>query len=137
MKKIVFGLLVLPYFALALWYNYNSAFNMAKAQNKPLMIYFYQEHCEDCKHMEMFTLSEKAVSDFMDRHFVVASVNLDSSNGKNIGRIYNVFGTPTSVFVNPKTGKILYKTFGDVNANIFLKALNNVCDKSLKGGIRC
>ena len=137
MKRFILLLFTIPYIALGAWYNFKEGLSIAKAQNKPLMIYFYQNNCEDCKHMEMFTLSNQNVSNFMDKHFIVSSVDLNSNCGKKLGRRFGVFGTPTSIFLNPKTNAVIFKTFGDMNPNQFLKALNYVCLNARKGGIQC
>jgi Thiol:disulfide interchange protein len=137
MRKVILLLGIIPYIALGAWYNFKEGFNIAKAQNKPLMVYFYQDKCEDCKHMEMFTLSNQNVSKFMDNHFIVSSVDLNSNLGKALGRKLGVFGTPTSIFINPKSNTIIFKTFGDMNPKAFLKTLNYVCLNAKKGGLSC
>ncbi|GAB6077834.1 thioredoxin family protein [Hydrogenobaculum acidophilum] len=137
MKEFILLLFTIPYITFGAWYNFKDGLAIAKAQNKPLMVYFYQDNCEDCKHMEMFTLSNQNVSNFMDTHFVVSSIDLDSRCGKKLGRKFGIFGTPTSVFLNPKTNSIIFKAFGDMNPNQFLKTLNYVCLNAKKGGLSC
>ena len=137
MKKFVLLIFIVPYIALGSWYSFKVGLSVAKTQNKPLMLYFYQDDCEYCKHMEMFTFSNGDVSNFMDKHFIVSSINLNSTEGRKLAERFGILGTPTSIFLNPKTNSVIFKAFGDFNANQFLKMLNYVCSTAKKGGISC
>lgn len=121
-------------FSYARWYNLNEAINIAKVKKKPVLLYIYQENCDACKQMEMFTLSNKNVESIMDK-FIVSSIDLDKN--PYIKQKYGVFGTPTTIIINPYNQSPIFKIFGNEPANVFTKNLQYACKLSIKGGFRC
>ena len=119
------------------WFSdINKGLNAAKTLKKPVILFFYGDNCNYCKELEEFVLPDKKVSNFMEKHFIVISIDFDKEEGKKIGLRYNVFGTPTLVFVNPLNGNSYYRIFGYVPKDVFLNDLKKACNFNL-GGIRC
>ncbi len=134
--RYIFWLLGLTSLAFGEWFGFSTGINIAKSRHKPLLVYIYQRNCDACKQMEMFTLSNKNVENIMNR-FIVSSVDLDGKDGYIFKRQYGVFGTPTTLIINPYTKKPIFRIFGDQSANVFTKNLEYACKLSIKGGLQC
>lgn len=134
--RYVFWLLALTSLSFGEWFDFNTGLNIARKNHKPLLVYVYQNNCDACKQMEMFTLSNKNVENIMNK-FVVSSVNLDGKYSAIFRDKYGVFGTPTTLIINPYTQKPIFRLFGDLPADVFTKNLEYACKLSIKGGLTC
>lgn len=78
------------------WYPYSEASRLAEQGRRTLMVYFWRDGCAYCEQMNTFVLSEPAVSRLLERCFVVASVDSQSSEGVSLARRLRALGTPRS-----------------------------------------
>jgi len=81
------------------------AFAEAKAQDKPLFVYFRSETCGWCKKFEAETFTNQSVIEKLNENFILVSI--DVYEQKNETRGLGVFGTPTSVFLYPNGTEML------------------------------
>ena len=111
------------------WFtDFKKGLEVAKKERKLVLIYFYAEHCPYCYQVEEFVFGDPDVEKFLKKNFVVVSI--DYTQDEKLSKKYNVFGTPTFVILDPKTGKVLKKIFGSVPSDTFLSLLIKVCNKS-------
>ncbi len=85
--------------------NLTAALEAAKAQDKPLFVYFRSETCGWCKKFEAETFTNQSVIETLNENFILVSI--DVYKQKNETRGFGVFGTPTSVFLYPNSTEIL------------------------------
>lgn len=111
------------------WFtNFKKGLEVAKKQEKLVVIYFYSEHCPYCYQVEEFVFGDEDIEKFLNKNFIVISI--DYGEDDELSEKFNVFGTPTFVILDPKSGRVLKKIFGSIPKEEFLSLLINVCNKS-------
>ncbi len=108
--------------------DFRKGVELAKAQKKEVLIYFYGEHCPYCLQMEEFVLGDPEVDSYIRERFVVVSINVTES--QELDRKFGVLGTPYFVVYDPRSDKILYRIFGSRERDDFLNLLFKACKKS-------
>lgn len=121
----VFGLLILT-FVLALafggtptptvWhglyiYYYKDAKMLSKQTHKPILLYFYGNDCTYCDLFDQYVLEDPNVVDYLNKHFVFASVNIDESGGHRFVEKFGLFGTPAFSIVYPNGKHLVYQGY--------------------------
>ena len=121
------------------WYPYDQAAQLAQQHRRPLMIYFWSHGCPYCDQMNTFVLSDPAVTGLLERHFVVASIDSQTSQGRALAAQMKAFGVPIFVFFVPGntagTWQEVGRVFGSRPRGLFVQELRQVCLKS--GGGDC
>ena len=78
---------------------YSEALGIAKNEKKPVMINFYIDFCPSCNQLDLDTLYNEELSDFLSDNFICLRSN---SGESNLYRDYDIKGYPTTVFTSPK-----------------------------------
>ena len=132
--------------AAILWENSNSPANMefitlgktsfyaqlepgikeAVNQSKPIFVYFRSETCYWCMKFEEEALSDKGITDILNKEFVLISI--DTIKQKNAALNLNVRSTPYMIFFN-KTGEEISRIPGYLPKDEFLVKLNEVLER--------
>ena len=87
------------------WQPWGSgAFNLAQAENKPVLLSVSAVWCYWCHVMDETTYSDPDVVKFLNDHFV--AVRVDSDQRPDINSRYNVGGWPTTAFLTGHGGII-------------------------------
>lgn len=121
MKKILFSIL----FSLtALWSidtvdTIDEALEIAKDENKIIMIMFSAEYCPTCKYMKNEVYTNSKVENYLDTYFVSMEIDVDTQD--TLG--YKVFGTPTYYFLRPNGSTIGRAFIGGANPEAFITKL--------------
>jgi len=127
MKKIltILLLLTLSVFADITWQkDIPAAFELAKKEHKPVMIFVEGEHCRWCKKMKHRTLSETSVEEKL-RAFVTVKVFQEDSAAMSM--LPAIKGVPTIFFMNAdKT--LLDQEAGYYPEEVFLSMIEDVID---------
>ena len=95
----------------------NKAVDMAKTQNKSIMIVFDQKDCHYCDEMKEKTLADNKVMDKVNKSYITVIVDINEQ--PNLATKYKVFGTPITVFLDANQTEI-GRIEGFVDANEFL-----------------
>jgi len=74
---------------------------LAKNENKPLFIFAHASWCPTCKHMENEVLTQKTVGDAYNKDIVNVAIDIDSPDGRDLGKQFPIRATPTLLFFNP------------------------------------
>jgi thioredoxin-like negative regulator of GroEL len=98
----------------------------AKAQNKPMMIDVYATWCGPCQEMDKSVYSRQDVADATAK-FIAVKLDGERGEGAEVHAKYNVVGFPTILFLHPD-GTEIDRVFGGVNAEDFLKAVNDYAE---------
>ena len=99
------------------------AFSESQAQNKTLAIIFDQDNCVYCEMFKDDVLSNRDVQNELNEHYIVLFVDINKN--PDIATKYNVYGTPTTQFLD-SNGKEIYKVEGYVTGDEFLKDLREI-----------
>ena len=108
--------------------DFNRGVELAKKNNKDVLIYFYGEYCPYCVQMEEFVLGDPEVDKYINERFVVVSVNINDA--KELDHRFNAYGTPYFVVYDPKSDRIVLSIFGSREREDFLGLLIKACKKS-------
>ena len=111
----------------------------AAAENKRVMLYFYQDGCPYCNALIEHNLAQKDIAELLQNRFDVIAINMwgdreivsvagDVYTEKSFAQALKVQFTPTLLFFN-EAGKIALRLNGYLPPQNFLLALNYVADK--------
>jgi thiol:disulfide interchange protein DsbD len=104
--------------------TYDEALDLAREENKPVMIDFHAEWCSWCKTLDNKTYSHRDViaasSDFI-------SLKIDADVHRDITQRYRVTGLPTILFVDA-SGKEIHRVVGYRPADKFLDEINTALE---------
>ena len=99
----------------------DAAFELAKAENKPLFMYWGAKWCPPCNQVKATLFNRQ---DFIERSraFVPVYVDGDTPGAQKIGARFKVAGYPTRVLFNPQ-GTELTRLPGEVDAAQYTEVL--------------
>ncbi len=90
------------------YFDYKQAFECAKSQDKPVILYFTGHSCANCKKMQAEIWGNKSIAEKFNNEFVLAALYVDEKS---------VEVPENEQFVSSNDGKVK-KTLGEVNADI-------------------
>ncbi len=99
---------------------------IAKTQDKPILIDFYTEWCGWCKRLDKDTYSNKEVQESLEK-FVC--VKIDAEENKALAKEYKVNGFPSTVFLR-SSGQLIEVVPGYLPPQKFLKLLDRMLSKA-------
>jgi thiol:disulfide interchange protein len=105
--------------------NFDSAFERATAEHKPLLLYITQAGCGTCKYMEENVFIEKKIREYMDAHYVYAKLYLGD---KGIPANLEPFATPTFYILNHDRSEVTDAVIGGKRPDAFLMFLEEGVD---------
>ncbi|GAB6077611.1 thioredoxin family protein [Hydrogenobaculum acidophilum] len=82
-------------------YYYNQAKELSKKEHKPVLLYFYGNDCTYCDLFDQYVLQKPDVVNFVNKHFIFSSVNVDDAGGNKFIRKFRLFGTPAFAVIYP------------------------------------
>ncbi len=110
-------------------YDINKAKEMAKTQNKPLMIDFSAEWCPPCLKMNDSTFSNQNVIE-KSKHFIPLKIDVDKQGDiankyKSNASKYGGIGIPNILFISPDSIKLAHP-IGYKNPEQFIMIMDSV-----------
>ena len=90
------------------YFDYKQAFDCAKSQGKPVILYFTGHSCANCKKMQAEIWANKTIAEKFNNEFVMTALYVDEKS---------VEVPAEEQFTSSNDGK-LKKTLGEVNADI-------------------
>ena len=134
MKKVILLLIILSIFAIVCSANFaqtplnnttdlQKAIDDAQMQNKTIMIVFDQEDCYYCDIFKDDVLSNDDVISKLNEDFI--TVIIDVNQQPQLAAKYNVYGTPTIVFIDANQ-KQIDRIEGYVGADEFLDIIKGL-----------
>lgn len=96
------------------------ALNKAREQGKLVMVDCYTTWCVPCKALSKLVFTVDSVADFINERMVSVKLNMETHQGKEYIRKYEVGAYPTILFLNPDGG-LQFKFTGYIPANEFMK----------------
>ena len=101
----------------------DDALSESQSQNKTVALIFDQESCVYCDMLKEDVLSDNNVQKVLNDKFIVALVDINKE--PELAAKYNVFGTPTTVFLD-SDGNNVSSIEGYVESNEFLNAIKGI-----------
>lgn len=81
--------------------TFDEAVTVAKLSDKLLFIDCYTDWCGPCKKLDKDFFPNKEIGDFYNHHFVNIKMNMETSEGSEIAKVYGIQSYPTLLFINP------------------------------------
>lgn len=104
----------------------SGALAKAKLENKLLFIDCFTTWCGPCKFMEKNIFPMKEVGDFYNKHFVCWEINMETPEGRMVGKRYAVRAYPTYLFLDAK-GEVVHRGLGSFrDYNSFITNLGEI-----------
>jgi thiol:disulfide interchange protein len=104
--------------------DFSKGMELAKAENKPVMVDFYADWCGWCKKLDREVYSDPEVVR-LSGDFVNIKVNTDVD--RRTPSVYRVSGLPTVYFLDPE-GKVISQIVGYRNKDVFAKVMTDILD---------
>ena len=98
-------------------YDFKVAKDLAKKENKPIMIMIYQDGCLACEYMDEVAFENDELSDFIENFFI--PVKLTIKEAKSLG--FKAYGTPTFYFLDKNAKQIGRQLVGGATPKVFLE----------------
>jgi thioredoxin-related protein len=125
MKKILILLFICfsSLFSVEFVDNLNEGLEIAKNEDKKVILFYTQVGCPACEYMEDVVLENQDVQNYIDTYFVFVKQDI-YKNGMERG--FRAFGTPTMYFMDSEKNKISRKVVGGMSAVDFLEKLKSI-----------
>ena len=107
--------------------NISSAFEVAKKENRTVMLFVESQYCRWCKKMKHRTLSNSSVEKRLEPYVLVEVMREDADEMKSLPSIH---GVPTIFFMTANK-KVLETVIGYFNVEDFLSYIDDVEKKVL------
>ncbi|MDR3652546.1 MAG: thioredoxin family protein [Paludibacter sp.] len=101
-----------------------AAFDKAKVENKPVMLWCYATWCPHCKHMKSTVFINTEVANFYNTNFICVSQDMENEDGIKLNDSLKIRSFPTFIFYNP-TGKMVYRVEGEFKPSAFIEEGKN------------
>ena len=124
MRVLLIFLLVLNLFAADFDWNHSleKAKEIAKKENKIILVMVSQKGCEACEYMDEVAFEDEELVEFIENFFVPVKLDLKVANQKGL----KAFGTPTFYFLDKNGKKLRRQLVGAGTAKAFMKILKEV-----------
>lgn len=100
--------------------TYEEAIALAKKEDKLLFMDAYTNWCGWCKELDKRTFSNKKLADYMNSHFVILKMDMESKAGVPLAKKFKVNAYPTLLFINDKE-KVTHRIEGFLDAKAMLR----------------
>jgi thioredoxin-related protein len=109
------------------WQTYAQGLEMAKAQNRPVFLYFHADWCKYCTKLKKITFKDKSVLNYLKDNFI--SITVDTEKEKDLAKEWGIKGLPNLWFLKADNSKISNLP-GYVGPEQFLNILKYIRTKS-------
>ena len=109
------------------WHNnLKSAYKVARAQDKPLLILFSASWCTYCHKLIRESLGDKKMVEFVEKRFVPVLLDFDKDNA--IAKVLEVESLPCTVILSPEAD-LLSQFNGFHKTTAYRESLQTALDK--------
>jgi thioredoxin-related protein len=109
------------------WHTYEEGSDLARRQNRNMVIYFFADWCTYCVQMEKETFADPAVIDFLNNNAIAVKVDVDRE--KRIARQFGVRGLPAT-FLLLNNGRQVGPLPGFIPPRNYLAMLSKIFSQS-------
>jgi thioredoxin-related protein len=126
------------------WRTWDRGLEEARASGRPVLVDVYTDWCGWCRRMKSDVYSRAEIRDYLDRHFVVVSLNAEAADAaryegkaftsRSLAARFGVSGYPTTVFLRAD-GSHMVNVPGYVESARFLQVLRYIGEGHLERGV--
>ena len=102
--------------------SFSRAKDIAKKENKLIMVMISQKGCAACEYMDEVAFEDENLVEFIESFFVPVKMDIKSANSVSL----KAFGTPTFYFLDKNGKKIARQLVGAGSAKVFLEKLKEI-----------
>ncbi len=102
--------------------SYDKALELAKKENRPVMVMISQKNCITCQYMDDVAFENEALAEYIENNFIPLKIKLKDAPKYGL----KAYGTPTFYFLTPKGEKITRALVGGATAKVFLDKLKEI-----------
>ncbi|MDP3758264.1 MAG: thioredoxin domain-containing protein, partial [Candidatus Daviesbacteria bacterium] len=99
--------------------NFENIKKKAEKENKLIFMDCYTTWCGPCKAMDKNVFTNDSVADFYNKNFLNVKINMESEEGKKIGKSFHIDFYPTFLYINEKE-KLIHKGVGGFSTRMFV-----------------
>src|ERR1051325_3767991 len=92
----------------------------AKKENKMIMVDAFTTWCGPCKYMAKNIFPNDTVSEFYNKNFVNAKIDMEKGEGVGLAKKYDVQCYPTFLFIDG-SGQLIHRASGSMEAKAFVQ----------------
>ena len=96
-----------------------SAFERAKTENKPVLLWCYASWCPHCKSMKETVFTDRAVAEHFNKTFICVAQNMEKGAGIKLNDSIKVSSYPTFIFYQPN-GEVIYRIESEFKPAAFI-----------------
>jgi thioredoxin-related protein len=114
----------------------DSAYKLAKAENKLVFVDCYTTWCGPCKYMDANIFTQKEVADYYNENFINVKLDMEAGEGEVFAGWYEVRSYPTYIFldVSGRRKQLAHRTVGSMEAERFIQFGKDAADTSSRVG---
>ncbi|MDJ0810348.1 MAG: thioredoxin family protein [Desulfobacterales bacterium] len=130
---ILAGLILIPHkpdaapAAKVKWHTYKAGTDLARRQNKNMVIYFHADWCTYCGQMERETFGDAAVIEMLNNRAIAIKVDVDIE--KRVARQFGVRGLPAT-FLLLNNGEQIGPLPGFIPPRAYLAMLSRILSQT-------
>lgn len=119
------------------WMTFDKGIELAKKENKVLVVDFYTDWCQWCKVMDDKTYGNKEVIKYTKENVIMAKLNAETDekfkfknafySGRELTMLFGVRGFPTTVFLDAN-GDLITSVSGFIPADKFTMILKYMAE---------
>ncbi len=102
-----------------------SAREQASESDKNVMLFFTGDWCVPCRIMKREVFADQEVSKAINAQVVPVMINIDDPKVEEIVRLYQVGGTPVTIFTDPQ-GNVIDYAVGKIGKEKFMEMLQKL-----------
>ncbi|MHC4474824.1 MAG: thioredoxin family protein [Planctomycetota bacterium] len=104
--------------------DYQTGLDLAKQQNKPVLLAFYKKFTQYCSNMEQDTFKNEQVINFIEATFVPVMIDVDKQ--PQIARDYGVGYYPTHYIKDPHSDRVVGPHIGYDVPLVFMRKIEDI-----------
>lgn len=114
----------------------DSAYKLAKAENKLVFVDCYTTWCGPCKYMDANIFTQPEVADFYNENFINVKLDMEAGEGEVFAGWYEVRSYPTYIFldVSSRRKQLVHRTVGSMDAETFIQFGKDASDPEVRIG---
>lgn len=114
----------------------DSAYKLAKAEDKLVFVDCYTTWCGPCKYMDANIFTNEAVAKFYNENFINVKLDMEAGEGEIFAGWYEVRSYPTYIFldVSSRRRELVHRTVGSMDADKFIQFGKDASDTSVRIG---
>ena len=114
----------------------DSAYKLAKAENKLVFVDCYTTWCGPCKYMDANIFTKKEVAEYYNDNFINVKLDMEAGEGEIFAGWYEVRSYPTYIFLDlsGRRKQLVHRTVGSMDAERFIQFGRDASDTSTRIG---